>query len=104
MADLPAEMAQIDWYHTIELPGGAFTPGFYDHRPLVPRLPIPASLEGKRCLDIAGSDGFFAFEMWRRGAAEVISIDLEDPARQEWQGLGVQPPLRDRPERPMGGK
>jgi hypothetical protein len=24
--------------------------------------------------------------MWRRGAAEVVSLDLEDPSRQQWQG------------------
>jgi tRNA (mo5U34)-methyltransferase len=83
---LPAEIAAIDWYHTIDLPDGTATPGFYDHRRLVGRLPFPASLAGKRCLDVAGSDGFWAFEMWRRGATEVISIDLADPARQEWQG------------------
>jgi tRNA (mo5U34)-methyltransferase len=53
---------------------------------VVRRLPIPASLTGKRCLDIASSDGFWAFEMCRRGAGEVVSIDLEDVSRQEWQG------------------
>lgn len=79
-------IAATDWYHTIELPGGIVTPGFYDHRRLLPRLPIPESLAGKRCLDIAGSDGFWSFELWRRGAEEVLSIDLEDPAGQQWQG------------------
>jgi len=82
----PDEIAAIQWYHTIELPGGVVTPGFYDHRPLLAHLPLPASLAGQRCLDIAGSDGFWAFEMWRRGAREVISVDLEDGSRQDWQG------------------
>ena len=80
------EVAALDWYHTIELPGGIVTPGFYDHRGVVGRLPIPPSLAGCRCLDVGSSDGFWAFQMWRRGASEVLSIDLEDPARQEWQG------------------
>jgi tRNA (mo5U34)-methyltransferase len=87
-----AEVTALDWYHTIELPGGVLTPGFYDHRPVVGRLPIPPSLSGMRCLDVGSSDGFWAFEMWRRGAAEVVSVDLDDPARQEWQG----PARRDR--------
>lgn len=68
------------WYHTIELPGMA-TPGEYDLRPVVPRLPIPKSLEGKRCLDVGSRDGFYAFEMERRGAAEVVSLDLDDPSK-----------------------
>lgn len=85
-----ADVEAIPWYHTIDLGGGLVTPGFYDHRPLVPRLPLPASLAGRRCLDVGGSDGFWAFELARRGAAEVVSIDLEDPSRQEWQGAAEE--------------
>ncbi|MDZ7734101.1 MAG: glycosyltransferase [Acidimicrobiia bacterium] len=29
--------------------------------------------------------GFFAFELARRGAAEVVSVDLADASRQDWQ-------------------
>ena len=50
------------------------------------RLPLPASLEGKRCLDVGTSSGFWAFEMERRGAAEVVAVDVNDPSRQDWQG------------------
>jgi tRNA (mo5U34)-methyltransferase len=49
-------------------------------------LPIPASLAGKRCLDIGGRDGFYAFEMERRGAAEVVSLDIADPAELDHAG------------------
>jgi tRNA (mo5U34)-methyltransferase len=72
------------WYHTFDLPDGTVTRGLFDHRSLVGRLPIPASLAGKRCLDLASSDGFFAFEMARRGG-EVTSVDLDDPAGRDWQ-------------------
>ena len=75
----------LDWYHTFDLPGGIVTPGLFDHRRVVGRLPIPASLAGKRCLDAASADGFFAFELARRGAAEVVSVDLADASRQDWQ-------------------
>jgi tRNA (mo5U34)-methyltransferase len=68
------------WYHTLELPGGVVTPGEYDLRPIVDRLPWPASLEGMRCLDVGSRDGFYAFEMERRGAAEVVSLDVDDPS------------------------
>ena len=32
---------------------------------------------GKRCLDIRAAGGFLSFEMERRGAREVVSMDLE---------------------------
>jgi tRNA (mo5U34)-methyltransferase len=67
------------WYHTIELGDGLVTPGEYDLRPIVERLPIPTSLAGKRCIDLGSRDGFYAFEMEKRGAAEVVSIDIDDP-------------------------
>lgn len=70
----------LRWYHTLELTGGVVTPGEYDLRPVVDRLPWPASLEGMRCLDVGSRDGFYAFEMERRGAAEVVSLDVDDPA------------------------
>lgn len=73
-----------DWYHTLELAPGVLTPGLVDVRPIVPQVPIPASLEGKRCLDIGTWDGFWAFEMERRGAAEVHAVDVPDPYRWDW--------------------
>ncbi|MDE0804043.1 MAG: class I SAM-dependent methyltransferase [Acidimicrobiales bacterium] len=83
--DLARRVEAITWYHTFDLPGGIVTPGLFDHRKVVHKLPIPASLEGKRCLDAASSDGFFAYEMARRGAAEVVSVDLADASRQDYQ-------------------
>lgn len=65
------------WYHTIELGHGVTTPGGFDHRPYLNHYPIPARLDGKRVLDVATFDGFWAFEFSRRGAAEVIAIDLD---------------------------
>lgn len=71
------------WYHTLELPGGVITPGWFDLRPVVARLPWP-DLRGKRCLDVATYDGFFAFEMERRGASEVIATDIPDHEDWDW--------------------
>jgi tRNA (mo5U34)-methyltransferase len=71
------------WYHTLELPGRVVTPGWFDLRPIVDRLPWP-DLRGKRCLDVATYDGFFAFEMERRGAAEVIATDIPDHEDWDW--------------------
>lgn len=85
VAKLRSQVDELDWYHTFELPGGIVTPGLFDHRKVVSKLPIPASLAGKRVLDAASSDGFFAFELARRGADEVVSVDLADASRQDWQ-------------------
>src|SRR6059036_774868 len=80
-----ARVAEVpEWYHTVELAPGVVTPGWFDLRDLPARLPIPADLTGLRCLDIGTFDGFWAFEMERRGAAEVVAIDLIDPDRWDW--------------------
>jgi tRNA (mo5U34)-methyltransferase len=78
MSGEPAE-----WYHTIELAPGLLTPGWFDTRRVAPELPFPP-LEGLRCLDVATADGFWAFEMERRGAAEVHAIDVLDPRAWDW--------------------
>jgi len=73
--DLTARIARHWWYHSIELPDGTVTPGLYDHRPLVPRYGLPTDLTGQRALDVATFDGFWAFELERRGA-EVVATDI----------------------------
>jgi tRNA (mo5U34)-methyltransferase len=88
VADAPTDLTQAvaanRWYHTIELAPGVVTPGFFDDRANVARIPWPDSLEGLRCLDVGTMDGFWAFEMERRGAAEVVATELMNPSRQDW--------------------
>ena len=73
-----AERAQeISWYHTLELGEGCVTEGMFDLRPLVDRYGLPERMEGMRALDVGTWDGFWAFEMERRGA-EVVALDLDD--------------------------
>ena len=74
-SELVDEIAAINWYHTIELPGGIVTPGVYDHRPLVPHYGLPDDLSGQRVLDVAPFDGFWSFEFERRGA-QVTALDI----------------------------
>ncbi|HWE68506.1 MAG TPA: class I SAM-dependent methyltransferase, partial [Acidimicrobiales bacterium] len=50
-----------------------------------------------RCLDVAASDGFWSFELARRGAKEVLSVDLPDATQQDYSG-----PPRDEPGRSEG--
>lgn len=68
----------LDWYHTIDLGHGVRTPGFVDHDHQLPYYGLPSSLAGKRCLDIATFDGYWAFEFERRGASEVVALDIPD--------------------------
>lgn len=65
------------WYHSIELADGYVTPGWFDLRPYVHRYGLPEDMSGMRALDVGTWDGFWAFEMERRGA-EVIALDLDD--------------------------
>lgn len=60
------------------------TPGWFDTRAIAPRTPLPGDLTGKRCLDVGTFDGFWAFEMERRGASEVHAIDILDPVQWDW--------------------
>jgi tRNA (mo5U34)-methyltransferase len=82
---LAERVARVDWYHTLELPGGILTPGSFETGEQLARVPFPRSLAGKRCLDVATADGFWAFEMERRGAEEVIAIDIRHE-RLDWPG------------------
>jgi tRNA (mo5U34)-methyltransferase len=77
------EVAAVRWYHSIELPGGIVTPGLYDLTSSVAHSFFPSSLRGRRCLDVGTHDGFWAFEMERRGAATVVGLDLDDPERYD---------------------
>ena len=82
--DLAERARHIRWYHTIELAPGIATEGLFDLRPWVARYGLPERLDGLRVLDVGSWDGFWAFEMERRGAAEVVALDLEDEAQLDW--------------------
>jgi tRNA (mo5U34)-methyltransferase len=71
-----------EWWQTIELSAGVVTPGGWDLRPTSAELPWP-DVRGKRCLDIGTADGFWAFELERRGAAEVVATDLPSAFQQK---------------------
>src|SRR3712207_5062190 len=81
---LRADVERYPWYHTLELGDGVVTPGIFDHRPVLHHYPLPDDLSGQRCLDVATMDGYWAFEMERRGAASVTALDLDDPNELDW--------------------
>lgn len=71
------------WYHTLDVAPGVTTKGWFDLRPVVDLMPWP-DVRGKRCLDIGTFDGYLAFELERRGASEVIAVDVEDHLLWDW--------------------
>lgn len=75
----PDVAAQVEdypfWYHKLDLGNGLSTQGMWDLRQIAERLPWP-DVAGKRCLDVGTFDGFYAFELERRGAAEVVAVDI----------------------------
>ena len=89
----PVEQARRrrDWYHTLELAPDLVTEGWFDLRPYVDRYGLPERMDGMRALEVGTWDGFWAFEMERRGA-EVLALDLDDEGELDY-------PPRRRPER-----
>jgi tRNA (mo5U34)-methyltransferase len=81
--ELRREVDSTLWYHTMLLAPGIESPGWFDLRPIVNLLPWP-DVEGKRCLDVGTYDGFLAFELERRGAAEVVAVDIDDHSKWDW--------------------
>jgi tRNA (mo5U34)-methyltransferase len=70
-------LGKLGWYHSMELPDGSVIPGHQtigQLRERIARYPIPQDLRGKRVLDIGAWDGWFSFEMERRGAT-VVAVD-----------------------------
>ena len=75
--DFSAELARKGWLHSFRLPDGREFEGYVSLPELSTRvscMPIPENLAGKRVLDIGAWDGWYSFEMERRGAG-VVAID-----------------------------
>src|SRR5688572_21080207 len=66
------------WWHEIEVAPGILTPGDDSNRmkmPILDQLGMPPDMNGLRVLDVGCSDGFFSFEMEKRGAS-VVAVDF----------------------------
>ncbi|MDX1509750.1 MAG: class I SAM-dependent methyltransferase [Nitriliruptorales bacterium] len=84
MSDSPQASPPLPetWYHSLDLPTGR-TPGEFNLDVAVEDVPWP-DLTGLRCLDVATYDGYWAFEMERRGAAEVVALDIADKSEIDY--------------------
>jgi tRNA (mo5U34)-methyltransferase len=81
--EIRRRVAEIDWYHTIDLGHGIVTPGVDPSPSRLLTLGFPADLSGRTVLDIGAWDGFFSFELERRNAARVLAVDSFS-----WNGPG----------------
>src|SRR3954468_18572841 len=90
----------LRWYHALELAPGQVTEGLFDLRPYVVRYGLPDRMDGLRALEVGTWDGFWAFEMERRGA-DVVALDLDDERDLDWPP--PRPPAAF-PDEPRGAR
>ena len=83
-AVLRRRIGAVDWYHTFDFGNGIRTPGAFDHAPILHHYRFPDRFDGKRVLDVATYDGYWAFEFERRGAHEVLALDVAGPMDLDW--------------------
>ncbi len=67
------------WHQRIPITEDIMTPGAQDTQTMLAYVGLPEDCSGMRVLDIGTRDGFFAFEVERRGASEVIGLDNVPP-------------------------
>jgi tRNA (mo5U34)-methyltransferase len=90
-AALRARVAEIEWFHSIEVAPGLVTPGHDPTSERVQILGLPDSLAGQTVLDVGAWDGFFSFEAERRGASRVLATDSFAWSGQNWSSkAGLQ--------------
>jgi tRNA (mo5U34)-methyltransferase len=80
--DLGSAVRDVSWFHSMDLGSGVRTHGVYDPARTLARLQLPPRLDGRRVLDVGAWDGFYSFEMERRGAT-VLATDS-----YSWNGDG----------------
>lgn len=76
--ELRERLSTVDWWHSIPVTDDVVTDGwipYSNHRRK--DAFIPADLSGKRVLDVGSWDAYYAIEAERRGAAEVVAIDID---------------------------
>jgi hypothetical protein len=74
MAAIPPD---IEYYHTMEVPGLGLVEGQWDLRSVVDQYLGDVSFAGKRVLEIGPASGFLTIEMERRGA-DVVAVEVPD--------------------------
>ena len=74
----PPRLDDCSFYHSIDLPGLGLQVGQWDLRGAYDEYFGGHDFTGERVLDIGTANGALAFEIERRGAAEVVAFDLDE--------------------------
>ncbi len=104
-------MRDIAWFHSMPLGDGEITPGIKSVDQLVAQantLGLPERLAGQTVLDIGAWDGYFSFELERRGASRVVALDhyawsVKLRAHQEYNAQMKASGQRPRPAEEVPG-
>jgi 2-polyprenyl-3-methyl-5-hydroxy-6-metoxy-1,4-benzoquinol methylase len=76
-------MLDCDWYHSIEVEPGVWTPGKnYPNIALTRDVLARCTVDNAVCLDVGTMDGLVAVLLCRRGAARVVACDRYDRNEQ----------------------
>jgi tRNA (mo5U34)-methyltransferase len=78
------DSSQFVWFHKMELAPGVLTPGVSDIGWLAGAAGLPDDLSGTSVLDIGTANGGAAFLAERRGATDVVAVDIYPPS---WFGM-----------------
>lgn len=73
--ELRRRVAEVNWFHSIDLGDGLVTPGRDNNPRRLEQMRLPADLSGRTVLDIGAWDGFYSFDAERRGAQRVLATD-----------------------------
>src|SRR5208282_1875837 len=78
--DLSALFSRVPrWHQVWEIFQGVFTPGRNSVEAMLRHSGVPTDLSGQRVLDIGAFNCCASFECERRGADEVVALDLQPP-------------------------
>lgn len=73
---------KIKWVHEIMLPDGSVTPGIWEQKSEEWNL-SSVDFKNKRVLDVGCLDGQYSFFAEKKGAREVLSIDIIEKAKNK---------------------
>ena len=70
-----ADLEDLVWYHTVELPDGTVLPGAWDLRGREAAYLGGVELAGRRVLELGPASGYLTFHMERQGT-QVVAFDV----------------------------
>lgn len=76
-SEIEKEVVALEWWQRIDLGNGIITPGVADTALTLTGINLPEDFSGKTVLDVGACDGFYSFEVERRGAKRVLAIDVD---------------------------